>query len=654
MITAIINCVFVLCLIGLFAWYYNACMKKLSAYRDSISNLLNNLKQINPEEYSYRYQDIHNMLQENEYTSSCWNEYSKTLIAKQGEFNTELYSTEAASDYFVFSRLTCGIDIAFWQNLGGIFTGVGIFGTFLGLTYGLSTANLTSDKVEELKQGIAVLLSGVSTAFMTSLCGVAFALLFNFIHKSNINGAREKTTELVNFIEHMYPRKTSEAWLMDIMNQNMQQTNAIKNFSSDLVPALAKVFNQQMDSSFDKFIKSLEPLFEDLREGIEKMGEGGAKAVGDTISNGIGTELNGFAKTLSEIQSSLTEGMRKSQEEAAATNKKFTELAENFADKITESSTSAVLAQNKMMTDSIVKIEGIMQELQVSSKEASENFKEAINTSAEKQRDSLNETCEQIKTVLGEVNDNIKKAAENMVEANAVATAALAKSVETMGEKGKGLAELYTNHAKDQAGILGNASQEFKQSLEVAVEKMQAMLDNHDKVMKQTYEQYQDEFKAALEVINETRGAAKEIGASVEPVKDATVALTIQMANTTKAASDFNKVIGSETERMLAVSTLNEQNLKKLIASLDKTRSEWESYETHFRGISGEMDRSFRNLISGTQQYNEAVSSGLEEAIRKYDKHIAEILSKIAAQVESVEEATEELNDYLYRVKRNR
>ena len=62
------------------------------------------------------------------------------------------------------------------EALPGIFVSMGIFGTFLGLVLGMR--NLEIDKLEQLQDGVGHLMSGLSVAFLTSLCGIAFSVLF--------------------------------------------------------------------------------------------------------------------------------------------------------------------------------------------------------------------------------------------------------------------------------------------------------------------------------------------------------------------------------------------------------------------------------------------------------------------------------------------
>ena len=70
------------------------------------------------------------------------------------------------------------------EQIPGVMTGLGILGTFIGLTLGLSRFSLGSDIDTSLMQtSISGLLEGIKTAFITSIFGVVYSLLFNFFYK---------------------------------------------------------------------------------------------------------------------------------------------------------------------------------------------------------------------------------------------------------------------------------------------------------------------------------------------------------------------------------------------------------------------------------------------------------------------------------------
>lgn len=72
----------------------------------------------------------------------------------------------------------------------GAMTGLGILGTFIGLSIGLQAFNTGS--AEEITNSIGPLMDGIKVAFHTSIYGMIFSLTFNLIFKSVLEQAYHK------------------------------------------------------------------------------------------------------------------------------------------------------------------------------------------------------------------------------------------------------------------------------------------------------------------------------------------------------------------------------------------------------------------------------------------------------------------------------
>lgn len=87
-------------------------------------------------------------------------------------------------------------------------TGIGIFGTFFGLVVGLQPFKYITDfsNSKEVSLLTSQLLSGISTAFLSSLWGILFSLILNFFL---FHGKSVICREIVGFTEKLrsiFPR----------------------------------------------------------------------------------------------------------------------------------------------------------------------------------------------------------------------------------------------------------------------------------------------------------------------------------------------------------------------------------------------------------------------------------------------------------------
>jgi len=121
-----------------------------------------------------------------------WEEFDETLIEKIGE--QKLFNVYDADYFFNASTLAPGItESRLLAAVPGFLTAIGVVGTFVGLQLGLSELNIGNDvAVEEMKAGLAHVISGAKLAFKTSVWGVLLSVFFNLIEKSLENSIRKK------------------------------------------------------------------------------------------------------------------------------------------------------------------------------------------------------------------------------------------------------------------------------------------------------------------------------------------------------------------------------------------------------------------------------------------------------------------------------
>lgn len=78
----------------------------------------------------------------------------------------------------------------FNSGMSGTLTGLGILGTFLGLALGLGS--FQGDDIYTISDNVGPLLMGMKVAFHTSVYGIFFSLVFNFIYRAVMADAYEK------------------------------------------------------------------------------------------------------------------------------------------------------------------------------------------------------------------------------------------------------------------------------------------------------------------------------------------------------------------------------------------------------------------------------------------------------------------------------
>jgi len=94
----------------------------------------------------------------------------------------------------------------------GVFTTLGIFGTFVGLLQGVLnlSSRFGSSDPEQMKEGIVGLMQGMGTAFLTSIVGIVLALIWMRIDRTALRKAEQASHHFCDAMQHYFPVLTDD------------------------------------------------------------------------------------------------------------------------------------------------------------------------------------------------------------------------------------------------------------------------------------------------------------------------------------------------------------------------------------------------------------------------------------------------------------
>ena len=169
--------------------------------------------------------------------AEAWQEFADSLIERKDDKNQSIvYKTDEASFFFSEDRLLGQyMNLRFWSSIPAILVGFGILGTFVGLVWGLIPFSDTDfQDTEGIRNAIEELLSGVSTAFVTSVWGMVASLIFNGIEKIAIGCINGEIANLQRSLDNLFTLTVQQQIAFQQADELKQQTAALKSFSTDL------------------------------------------------------------------------------------------------------------------------------------------------------------------------------------------------------------------------------------------------------------------------------------------------------------------------------------------------------------------------------------------------------------------------------------
>ena len=217
------------------------------------------------------------------------------------------------SDYINYELLDRIIKKEYSEQISGAMTGLGILGTFIGLTFGLNEFNLGSDiNTEEMMVSISGLMSGIKTAFMTSIYGVVYSLIVNQFYKHMYYEMCESLNEFYNEYQKIVPSPQNNL-ISNLIHNQEYQSKMLHNFSDEISAAIANQLNNIVKPTLDYFNTSIDKFIDRSvvahNEGLDTI----VNSFIESMNKSLGDQFSEFGTTLSNLNTMQIENSAKLQ-----------------------------------------------------------------------------------------------------------------------------------------------------------------------------------------------------------------------------------------------------------------------------------------------------------------------------------------------------
>jgi hypothetical protein len=245
-IPAIVGLV-LLVLAGSFVLYFVRPARKLSSSLDDVLARLDGAA-------AQRKRDLTECFAADERMAAIWREYRETLHAQMavdpqsGELReSAVRSTVPAELFFSNHAVVDGrVHSEFFKHLPGIFTGVGILGTFFGLLKGLRAFQISQD-AEVVRKSLSMLLEGVSEAFFVSAAAITLAMVVTLVEKFLLNRLYGRVARVSHLIDAQYEAGAGEEYLARLVSSSEESASQTKILKDSLVADLKQILTDLTD-----------------------------------------------------------------------------------------------------------------------------------------------------------------------------------------------------------------------------------------------------------------------------------------------------------------------------------------------------------------------------------------------------------------------
>ena len=217
--------------------------------RGELSRAIRGLKTLsqNPEK------TIDSVFEDTGIMKPLWREYADSLHEQvetnpyTGQQEMQRRSTLPAEAFF---RSDVIVDIPlradFFRHLPGIFTGVGIIGTFSGLLSGLQAFQISENPII-VRDSLSYLLHGVSMAFIVSAVAITLAMGVTFIEKWILNQLHTRVEALVQLLDDFFVAGVGEEYLARLVKASEFSVNQAAPMQNALVGELRQIMAEQTE-----------------------------------------------------------------------------------------------------------------------------------------------------------------------------------------------------------------------------------------------------------------------------------------------------------------------------------------------------------------------------------------------------------------------
>lgn len=418
-------------------------------------------------------------------------------------------------DHINYEMLEKAIHTHYLDQISNIMTALGILGTFLGLSIGLNSFDL-SGTATDVEKKIQPLMEGIKVAFHTSICGIFYSVLFNLTYRRFYAGVEASVENFVDvFSENVITSVNNGSTMTQISYQDkiarsmvyqskileridehmtgafVQQLTETLGKISDMAIDLTKV-NQGLESSvshFDQFTDKMEKYQRMVNASIENMSDQ-IQVQNDKMQNYI--ELFGKSLRTSEDMNNKMYQQLEFVDKTLANSKNINEGLSETAEKLNiqlEHIDQISRASQEYFKTSLEAIkESSMKEIQTFSKQTKADIKMVSDTSKkemevikqmsqeniEKIGQAAEQKIEQITVVKRTTSQDIQKVSDSLVDN-------IEKLTQSMEQKGKAVVDEYytelNNNIKSFASNIRSMKNATTQMEKIAKEIPVFMLD---------------------------------------------------------------------------------------------------------------------------------------------------------------------------------
>ncbi len=561
-------------IIGIYKYYAKDLKRLQQNFVKVYSNLLNS--------------DIETSIKQNDAMKKIYDDYISNFIAPNNR--TRDYAEDYFSEEYILNALS--INRKRMSSASGILVASGLLGTFLGLTLGILSFN--TDSSETIQNSIQSLLSGMGTAFATSLVGMSASSMFIWKEKQYMNEFSKQVNRICSVLNKKYYISDNEFYASYL---------SFKNNKGDMVPISNVVRDIYADTQ-----KQTELITHIINEVSYKNEDGNVVPLGNAVRD-IYADIQKQSTSLSSLAGDLSDALE--DKLSSNINEKVVPMIEKFVNILGE---KLDLLKASMQSPAEDMTRSVVSELKASMQEMMEKFGADLSGSATSN--------------LTQLTDNLAQASSALTELPAQMNA----MTEQLGTAFSGIHTTINDLETAVKDIVEQSSTSNSNLIEEAAAQYRKMEASHSQISSQT-DALIGNFNNMVETLNST---VKEVQSSMVQIRETKNALSSLVANLQnisnnmdQASNRFRNSQENYISGMREVQDKSSNTISNITQALQLSKGTLTDYANKFNTIQQGLSGVFEQLNRGLNQYSTTVNQSTQEALEGYSTALNDSIKKL-------------------------
>ena len=520
--------------------------------------------------------------------ASCYFQNEHLMkVYKKYRFDRKRLATVSAnnykcdiSDYINEDLIDSLMKKNIYNLVPGVMTGLGILGTFVGLSFGLQ--NFNTGGTEEIEASIAPLMNGIKVAFHTSIYGMLFSLFFNYIYKETLEDAYIAVDDFLKAFD-----------------------NYVDSNASDNNDVVVQMLLQKMPESIGETVSAiLSPAVDRMNETLENL----TNNISTNQLQGLSEIVDHFVEAMDTSMGDSFKALGETIDKTIEMQTKNSEVMNNILDEI-QGMTKNIMDINELSNQTVEHMSGYVENIESLQKIINENFT-SINMQLEHQKEYDDKLKEYI--------DILVNYERQIGEASNRFTEDMSKQLEMLGTMENKISE----STRENLEMLAAKADEYNKSLtDVAKQELQSVLSmageysekvtGHLNSLGEMSERLTEESVNNLHVLSDNaQQYNKTLAEEAEKQMDSIIKLSSSQTGEMDRASQQLAEVSKELNDKLA------QSLNSAFTAIDENLAE---ITRHLSGTISEIEETTDRVPQVVQASYSGMKDSFDEMKQKYE-----------------------------------